>query len=313
MSLEDCQTDLQNLDRHAWDLEVPWLKIESWLANFTGEIAAVDEERRHAAYALTKYLYFSRQLTKQMLKSLYRDHFEAPLVQRLRRNMGNTRDFALLKTAFLHERNATRFIGVGNPSESGAHLLYYFRQVNRLPKDLFADVHGLFYASRQPSGQLEYIPKSPTVSHYVFFDDLIGSGDQASIYLGAVIRSLQKQGADVRYLALFGTKNGLAKLNSSSLFNGKASALFELDESYRAFDVNSRHFKKTPPWFDLQLFRAIAEHYGGKLWPNFPLGYKDGQLLLSFAHNTPDNALPIFWDEGMVEPWVPVFLRYHKI
>jgi hypothetical protein len=227
--------------------------------------------------------------------------------------MSNTRDFALLEKAFLHERNATRFIGVGNPSESGAHLLYYFRQVNRLPKDLFADVHGLFHASRNRSGQVEYIPKSSTVSRYVFFDDLIGSGDQASIYLGPVVRSLQKQGADVRYLALFGTKSGLAKLNSSSLFHGKASALFELDESYRAFDIKSRYFQKPPPWFNLELFRAMAEHYGAKLWPDFPLGYRDGQLLLSFAHNTPDNALPIFWDEGMIEPWVPVFLRYHKI
>jgi hypothetical protein len=59
--------------------------------------------------------------------------------------------------------------------------------------------------------------------------------------------------------------------------------------------------------------RATCEKYGQHLWAADPLGYKDGQLLLGFSHNTPDNTLPIFWSEGHPPRlWEPMFKRYHK-
>jgi hypothetical protein len=68
---------------------------------------------------------------------------------------------------------------------------------------------------------------------------------------------------------------------------------------------------KPPEWFDLDKLKQIAHSYGSLL-SGHPLGYKDGQLLLGFAHNTPDNTPPIFWSEGHREPWSPVFIRYDK-
>ena len=56
----------------------------------------------------------------------------------------------------------------------------------------------------------------------------------------------------------------------------------------------------------------MTEGYGKKLFPAHPIGYEDGQLLLGFTHNTPDNAPPIFWDEGRNTPWAPIFVRYDK-
>ena len=44
---------------------------------------------------------------------------------------------------------------------------------------------------------------------------------------------------------------------------------------------------------------------------NYPLGYDNGQYMLGFEYNTPDNTLPIFW--GMGDGWVPLFKRYQKI
>lgn len=249
-----------------------------------------------------------------MLKSLYRDHFEAPLIQRIRRNCGGTRNTHLLRGMYRNELTATRFIGVGNPAESGAHLLYYFRQVNYLPKDLFVDFSGAFSPIADSSGVISLKQRESSVTRYVFFDDLVGSGTQASDYLSTNLSRLRRANPalDLRFMSLFATANGLKKMNEPKLFDGKAMCLFELDDSYKAFDTSSRYFSSPPPWFDISTLRRLVEHYGTKLQPERPLGYKNGQLLLGFSHNTPDNTLPIFWDEGVLAPWSPVFVRYDK-
>lgn len=59
---------------------------------------------------------------------------------------------------------------------------------------------------------------------------------------------------------------------------------------------------------------SLAQRFGRRLQPNHPLGYRDGQLLLGFAYNTPDNSLPIIWSSGTRDvPWTPVFKRYSKL
>ncbi|WP_242499868.1 hypothetical protein [Methylibium sp. Pch-M] len=114
-------------------------------------------------------------------------------------------------------------------------------------------------------------------------------------------------------MSLFATTKGLAVLNQPDLFDGKATCLFELDDSFKAFDAQQRYFPATlAPEFDLSVFKAMAMHYGEPLQPGHALGYRDGQLLLGFTHNTPDNTLPVFWNEGRTVPWAPVFVRYDK-
>jgi len=104
----------------------------------------------------------------------------------------------------------------------------------------------------------------------------------------------------------------MERVNAPDMFNGRALCLFYLDESYQAFESTSRHFSSAPAWFDLKIMKNIALHYGNKLRNQMPLGYRNGQLFLAFSHNTPDNAPPIFWDEGLNAPWAPLFLRYDK-
>ncbi|WP_461330746.1 phosphoribosyltransferase-like protein [Bradyrhizobium liaoningense] len=50
------------------------------------------------------------------------------------------------------------------------------------------------------------------------------------------------------------------------------------------------------------------------LCPPHPLGYKDTQLALGFSHNTPDNTLPVFWEQpnAKIRTWKPVLHRYPK-
>ncbi|QNK66679.1 hypothetical protein [Variovorax sp. PAMC26660] len=309
---------LRSLSEHAWENEIRWPHIQSWEANFTGEVYSEDEERLYALFALTRFMYFGRQAILEMLKSLYRDHFRSPLIQRARRNHNNTKDWGILEAAFKQELAATKFLGVGNPAESGAHLLYRFRQVNRLSKELFSDISTEFVSrvvgiNGVATVQLER--RHAQINRYVFFDDLVGSGTQASIYLADQLKKIRQANAniDLRFMCLFATTAGLQKLNTTPLFAGNAVALFELDSTYHCLTLNSRHFKNPPSWFDIGKMTKIASHYGAALQPQLPLGYKNGQLLLGFSHNTPDNTLPIFWDEGALRPWQAVFKRFDKI
>lgn len=316
MSPAEIDRALRALVDHAWDREVTWSQIQAWAANFDGQITSVEIEREHSLVALSRFIYFGKRLVREMLRSLYRDHYEAPLVQRIRRNCANTRDATLLRKLFLQERQATRFIGVGNPAESGAHLLYYFRQINRLSKELFVDF-GAAFSEASPGGRTAPLQaRNASISRYVFFDDVVGSADQSKDYLSDKLVRIRKSNPkiDLRFMCLFASSKGLETLNSQKLFDGKASCLFELDDTYKVFHALQRYF---PPGlienFDPQIFEQMARHYGQRLFPGNPVGWKDGQFMLGFTHNTPDNTLPIYWNEGRSTGWNPIFVRYDKV
>ena len=318
MLLSEIQSSLQTLVEHAWDNEISWSQIEGWARNFDGQVVAEDQEQLYNLFALSRFMYFGKRQIREMLKALYRDHFESPLIQRIRRNCGNTRDVALLRRMYHQELTTTRFCGVGNPSESGAHLLYYFRQVNYLRKDLFADFSSSFVARPDGRGALTHVKYAPTttgITRYVLFDDVVGSGVQARTYLSGMLTRIRRDNPNVelKFMSLFATTEGLAKMNSTNMFDGNAMCLFELDDSYKAFSSNSRHFSGAPSWFVPADLLRIALHYGTQIQPDKALGYRDGQLMLGMSHNTPDNTLPIFWDEGHGCPWQPAFVRYDKV
>jgi hypothetical protein len=311
----ELESTIQVLRRHAWDEEIRWPQVQLWLENFSGQIRAKEEEQLYMLYALSRFMYFGRRLIREMLRSLYRDHFESPMKQQLRRAQGDSRDAALINALYNTELAQTRFLGIGNPSESGAHLLYYFRQENRLPKNLFEDLSSAFAPEVRNGATLGFRPRNAAITRYVFFDDLVGSGTQVSDYLSGYLQKIRDENPclEFSYLCLFGTEKGMERANQPDLFNGTAQCLFFLDESYQAFEPKSRYFSSKPSWFDPLVMRRIAEHYGEQLCDEHPLGYKNGQLLMSFSHNTPDNAPPIFWDDGLFMKWVPLFMRYSKI
>lgn len=316
MSLSECEHRLRILTAQAWDSEVRWSDMIAWAKNFVGTTAPKQDEELHALFGLSRFMYFSRRLTREMLKALYRDHFEAPTMQRIRRNFKGTKDVLLLRRQYSNQLAATRFVGLGNPAESGAHLLYVFRQVNGLPKDYFADLLSTFASqpSRKRAGEVEYKIRDASVNRIVFFDDIVGSGTQARQYLSGELKKIRAgdPNFELSFLALFATTEGLERLNVPELFDGRATCLFELDSSFKAFSNDARYFADSPPWFKAVDFQTMARQYGASLQPCLPVGYKDGQLLLAFAHNTPDNTLPIFWDQGTLRQWHPIFPRFDK-
>jgi hypothetical protein len=296
------------LDQLMWRSKVTTLDIQSWLANFgdTGEQA--ENERAHALFLLSAFSYFTEPLLRVLLKSLFRDLIHQPLLMEIRRKNSHTRDWNVISP--LHEMalKSIRFIGSGNPSESGTHLLYYFRQENELPTSMFISPYELF---RGPSDNVRL---ARGVRRIIFIDDFCGSGTQARRYSGGLLRRIRKIDPEIRfsYFPLFATTWGMHKVRTRTIFDD-VQAVCELDESFRALMPDSRYFRDTDAPLDREFARAMCERYGKELEPDTPLGFGDCQLLLGFAHNIPNNTLPIFWAVGnSIREWTPIFPRYGK-
>ncbi len=124
-------------------------------------------------------------------------------------------------------------------------------------------------------------------------------------------------------------KDGHEKVKNNTSFD-IVDAVFMLDDTFKCFSSESRFFDQNSSQID----RIYAEHfcreYGKEvmrllyskdrsvkdekidgLSENESLGYMNGQQLLGFYHNTPNNTIPIMWcDEN---GWFAIFKRYNKI
>jgi hypothetical protein len=250
---------------------------------------------------------------RALLRALFRDLYQYKVVEHIRRANRDTRDRHFIDQEFRKALSATRFLGVGNPSESGSHLLYYFRQENRLGRQYFLNSHEIF-SRMGGADSFTLIVRDPTVTRYVFIDDLCGSGVQATTYTEELVRPLKTLFPTVRvsYITLFATSFGLSEVRRLNSFDD-VSTVVELDDSFKCFSPHSRIYKNEQRPFSRKKAEDIARDYGKRLVPGYPLGWRDGQLLIGFCHNTPDNTLPIIWfDEPEETPWTPLFRRYPK-
>lgn len=306
--------NIKTLSETLWENRATLPVVEQWLSNFTGDTDDVERERLHALHLLANLNYFGLREIRELLKVVYRDLYRYPIIQDLRASMGPTANATILTQAFEQELKATRFLGMGNPSESGTHLLYYFRQENTLPKDLFVHPNELFTGATTEAATRLIKP----LKHIVFIDDLLGSGTQAAQYSDRVLKDISAIAARdhrtirVHYLVLFARSDGLSNARATAF--DRVATVHELDDSYRVFHPNSRVFRNPPSGVDSVSAHLLAKHYGSRLAPGHPLGYKDGQLLLGFHYNIPDNTLPIVWSSRDANPsWTPVMLRYDKV
>lgn len=294
---------------------------QRWLSNFVHATEDEDKKQKiNMLYLLSKFMYFGNEELRQLLLSLYRDLFKYPIVSTIRKNNGHTTNITFINQEFQKELNSTRFLGVGNPSESGVHMLYYFRQECDLSKTFFINTSDIFKIEKvtedKPDGTkriyLNSELKDTTIKRYVFIDDFCGSGSQAKSYLKNLVDNIKfkEPTAQVCYYMLFGTTHGIKEVQSCGVFDD-VKAVFSIDESFKAFSANSRIYSKVPDAIiDKTYSEGIAKIYGTPLFGN-PLGYGDCQLLLGLFHNTPDNTLPIFWSTK--NKWNPIFKRYNKI
>lgn len=308
-------TRLVTLDERVWEGKASGPAVNSWLENFNGLTGATaDIERLHALYILSQFMYFGGQEIRILLRALYRELFLLPLSQKVRSETSGVAEFC---ARMEEERRTTRFLGVGNPSESGVHLLYYFRQENGLSKSAFLD-SAQIYDLADSNGQRKRVARNPEVTRYIFLDDICGSGETAVEYSKNLLPELLSEQPEVEvwYFSLFATSKGLRRVAEKTVFGERCGAVYELDETYKWSSPNSRYLSVLPDGLYRSLLTALPFAYGNMLLPGHPLGYQDSELLLGFSHNTPDNTLPIIWFEqqhGTRESWYPIFKRYPKV
>lgn len=321
----DYDKQIEVLNSTLWEHRALRPRIDEWLDNFK-----TDQEREYSLYLLSRLMYFSSSNIRSLLKALYRDLYRYPVIEQIRKNNGDTLDEALIESKFQEELMHTRFLGVGNPSESGVHLLYYFRQENRIPKRLFVNTDDVI--ERHTDGKVSLRTDFKDATRFVFIDDLCGSGQQATTDTNvkrcvADLRTL-KPNAHISYLMLFGMTEGVLNVKGCGLYDC-ADAVIELDESYKCFSDKSRYFRDGI--HDKAIAQDIAYRHGyniiheymkmlGKnpqeqdvIAQNNALGFGNCQLLISMHHNTPDNTLPIIWFDEIEGLWNPIFKRYNKI
>ena len=303
-----------------WERRCSREYLEKWLNNF----AETDNERLHALYILSNFMYFASMEMRELLRSLYRDLVKYPIIRKIRKDNNDTCDTRFIEERYKKELSMTRFLGVGNPSESGYHLLYYFRQQNLLPKSLFIHSHEIFTrANQQPSGQnpLQFSLRDNKIKRYVLIDDFCGSGDQGVTYSRDIVSAIKalKPDAEVAYYVLFATDNGLDTVRQHTLFTD-VNSVFSMDKTYKCFGTESRYRPTNNEDLDWDFAKRMCERYGQQLLQDdpdlskWPLGFDDCQLLIGFFHNVPDNTLPVIWSLGSSEiSWYPIFKRYPKI
>lgn len=316
MDLEfELHAKIKCLNETLWEGKGSYKKVKAWLDNFK------DDEKIHALYLLSQCIYFNDFQIKQLLISIYRDFFKYPHIERIRKNNGNTLDETFIKIEYEKVLSNTRFVCVGNPSESSARLMYDFRNENKISKALFISVQEI---EKCPAG----------VNNFVFLDDICGSGNQMVDYTKAVIPviNLNFPKAKTYYYLLLGTKHGKDFIRTNTKIDVVDSVL-ELDNSFKTFHSESRVFKSIPSEIDIRKIYTFTGREGKALMNSIlcrtnPLldysasnalserdkfGYKDGQYLIAFNHNTPDNTLPILWYNEDTVAWNSIFKRAHKI
>lgn len=305
---------IKTLNELLWSRRITNPVVEQWLGNFAGELPD-SKEKIHALYILSCFMYFGDKEIRALLKALFYELFKCRIISDIRTRNNDTSDLGLINKEFIKELKATRFLGVGNPSESGCHLLYFFRQENLLDINLFANDSDILKISRNSKGEPIAELRYPAIKRYIYIDDICGSGQQVTEYLGERTKLIKELKTDVElcYYVLFGSSSVLKTIRNTQNFDC-VDAICELDDSYKCFQ-GGRYFKEYGDAFDSDFAKDMCKCYGDKLFPMHPLGYNESEFLIGFYHNTPDNTLPIIWSEGNGDDirWHPIFKRYPKI
>lgn len=286
-------------DKWAWESD----QYSKWLSNFQD-----GEEKLNAMFLLSKFMYFDNETVRELMVRIYEDLYKRPIIYEIRRHYGHTKDVNLIESEFEKVRNKTRFLSIGNPSESSAHLLYFFRQENYLKRDLFIGPHELFSHTEQGE-EIRADLVVDGIERIVVLDDFCGSGNQATKFNDSFVKFLKEKypALQITYYSLFAIEEGIEKVRKLSF--DKAEAMFVLDETYKCFSEHSRFFPGKEIVYKAGC-KEMCQRYGKKI-SKYPLGYQDCQMLLGFHHNTPNNTLPIFWQEK--NGWIPIFKRFAKL
>ncbi len=284
-SEQDLKRQIMLTSEIVWQHELTDMDIENWLSNFKEEVFKIEYERRLALWLLANFVYYNDDEVRHLCKTLYHDFIHRMLVDK----KGIDSD---IEDSIKGILNTSRFYYLGRPGESGAYLLYYFRQENELPLDNF-----IFHPE----------DLSEEISTIVFIDDVTLSYGKRGQAIGYIERAMNSYFNNRRsvLLTFIATKKTIENLEKKGTTVISCIVLDERNKCFANESIVFHYFKN-----HLDHCKKFAQHYGKKIKPAHPLGYNDGQFVFGFFYNTPDNSLPIFWAEN--NGWYPILKRYDK-
>lgn len=294
---EICTMDLERLKELiyktsvvAWANDISSQRIEKWLDNFNGSaIGDPKAEKILAAWMLLNFVFYTLDDVRSFCKSIYEDYIHQKLIEY--KESGKLNHYGIPKQIEYIVSN-TVFVALGNDSESGSNILYFFRQENHLPKKVF-----------EKNGKAN-------VENIVFIDDVTISGIQACQYIRDNTLIAEK-----KYLLTFiSTIDAIDRLEKEEVTVLSGNVISDRE---KCFSTDSYVFANEDKNKFLDITKSMCISYGEKILlghidlSDHPLGFDDGQQMFGFYYNTPDNSLPIFWCS--LNKWSPAFKRYDKI
>src|SRR6266540_4347067 len=100
---------IQALNACVWRNRVDNPTIEQWLKEFGTDGQPGTPGRLHALYLLSRFMYFGDEEVRALLRALHRDHFRYPIVAKVRKQAGDTRDQNVIRAGFELALSQTRF------------------------------------------------------------------------------------------------------------------------------------------------------------------------------------------------------------
>lgn len=180
------------LSETIWEGKGNEAAITRWLDNFSADPPHLSDDKLTALYLLSRFTYLGSREIKETLKAIYRDLVVYPVVESIRRRMNDTTDLDAINLELKKELASTVFLAAGNPSESGSHLLYYFRQENDLSRKAFIHAMEAFSRNVKPDGRHDIEIANPNIQRYVFLDDFCGTGKQAARYASGIVSEIRR-------------------------------------------------------------------------------------------------------------------------
>lgn len=153
---------------------------------------------------------------------------------------------------------------------------------------------------------IENLKNYSHISTFIFFDDISGSGGTVIKFLKKYKSYLLNKKVVIHLIVV--TEEALNKINHFLKNEPQLNVLIIKECKYTKFFLNHPTLKKK----DEELLRNFETEIWGKGSKQI-LGFNNGQLLLGFSHNIPNNTFSCVWYdsdfEGEKKIWSPLFKR----
>lgn len=292
LKTEQVVDEILKTAQFSWEIPMDSGDIDKWLSNFCGDaLGSAKAERNLALWMLSGFVYFNIDDVRSFCEFLFSEFVHTKLVEYQKE--GSFQDLTNEEKVD-HILSSTVFLALGNDSESGTNVLYYFRQINKLKREIF-----------EKKLDEEY-------ENLVIIDDVTISGAQALAYIPEMQNAIKHM--KTYYLTFLASKEAIDELVHINVETICANIISDRE---KCFTPDSYVFSTEKKKRFLPLAAKMCEHYGEiitKEHPEangYPLGFDQAQSLFCFFYNTPDNTLPIFWCNGA--GWKPLFARFEKL